>query len=59
MKSPNLKSEQPKDDPNNNPERMFHHFHRISHDATKSESERFRAAIDCVDLIRYLGYWPD
>jgi hypothetical protein len=52
------KSGQPKDDPNN-PERMFHHFHRVSHDPNKSPSERLRAALDCVDLIRHIGYWPD
>jgi hypothetical protein len=46
------------DDPND-PERMFHYFYRISRDPTKSDAERFRARIDCMDLIRYLGYWPD
>jgi hypothetical protein len=60
MKSPKpRKLEQPRDDPNNEPERMFRYFYRISRDATKTESERFRARIDCMDLIRYLGYWPD
>jgi hypothetical protein len=46
------------DDPND-PERMFHYFYRISRDPTKSDAERFRARIDCMDLIRYVGYWPD
>jgi hypothetical protein len=57
MKSRNRKPE-PKDDPNN-PARLFHHFQRIARDPTKSDVERFRARMDCLDLIRYLGYWPD
>jgi hypothetical protein len=57
MKPRNRKPE-PKDDPNN-PERLFHHFQRIARDPNKSDGERFRARMDCLDLIRYLGYWPD
>jgi hypothetical protein len=48
----------PKDDPND-PVKMFRYFYRISRDPTKSDVERFRARLDCADLIWYLGYWPD
>jgi hypothetical protein len=58
MKPRKSKQEQ-QDDPNNDPVRLFHYFQRIARDTTKSEVERFRARIDCMDLIRYLGYWPD
>jgi hypothetical protein len=57
MKLRNHKS-QPKEDPND-PVRLFHHFQRIARDPTNSDVGRFRARMDCMDLIRYLGYWPD
>jgi hypothetical protein len=56
---PRKSKQKQQDDPNNNPERMFHYFYRISRDTAKTDLERFRARIDCMDLIWYLGYWPD
>ena len=53
------KSKQRQQDDPNDPVRLFNYFYRISRDPNKSEAERFRARIDCLDLIRYLGYWPD
>jgi hypothetical protein len=58
MKPTKARKRKPADDPND-PVRLFHHFYRISRDTTKTDLERFRARIDCMDLIRYLGYWPD
>jgi hypothetical protein len=53
------KSKQKQQDDPNNLVRLFHYFYRISLDPTKTDIERFRARLDCMDLIRYLGYWPD
>jgi len=53
-----IRKRKPAYDPND-PVRLFRYFYCISRDTTKTKSERFRASLDCVDLIRYLGYWPD
>jgi hypothetical protein len=58
MKSPKRKSK-PLTDATDDPIELYKYFHARSVDPTKTEQERTIARIDVMDIIAFLGYWPN
>ena len=58
MKSPKPKSKR-LTDATDDPIELYKYFHARSIDPTKTELERTIARIDVMDIIAFLGYWPN
>jgi hypothetical protein len=46
-------------DATDDPIELYKYFHARSLDPTKTEQERAIARIDVMDIIAFLGYWPN